>query len=139
VSGILIESGRAPAGGAWLAVGIGVNLATHPTEVERPATAVSAHLDASNAAPPTPDQALSQLSQSFARWFALWEAKGFAPIREAWLAGAAGIGGPCIARLDKETVAGVAEGLDMDGVLMLRLPDGQLRRIAAGDVFFGGG
>jgi BirA family biotin operon repressor/biotin-[acetyl-CoA-carboxylase] ligase len=138
VSGILIESGRAPGGGVWLAVGIGVNLVSQPPDVERPAAAVAAHLDGAHAAPPTPDRALSQLSQSFARWFALWEAEGFAPIRDAWLAGAPGMGGPCIARLDKETVAGVAEGLDMDGVLLLRLPDGGLRRIAAGDVFFGG-
>jgi BirA family biotin operon repressor/biotin-[acetyl-CoA-carboxylase] ligase len=34
-------------------------------------------------------------------------------------------------------VIGVAEGLDADGALLLRLPDGGLRRITAGDVFFG--
>lgn len=139
VSGILIESGRTPAGGSWLAVGVGVNLVGQPTDVERPAGAVAAHLRADHAAPPTPDEALSQLSQSFSRWFALWEREGFAPIRDAWLPGAPGIGGPCVVRLDRETVAGVAEGLDSDGVLLLRLPDGELRRIAAGDVFFGGG
>ncbi|MGH6908966.1 MAG: biotin--[acetyl-CoA-carboxylase] ligase, partial [Phenylobacterium sp.] len=33
---------------------------------------------------------------------------------------------------------GVAEGLDADGALRLRLPDGALERITAGDVFFGG-
>lgn len=138
VTGILIESGRAPAGGAWLAVGIGVNLVSQPTDVERPASAVAAHLRADQAAPPAPDEALSQLAQNFSRWFALWETQGFGPIRDAWLPGAPGIGEPCIARLDAETVAGVAEGLDADGVLLLRLPTGHLRRIAAGDVFFGG-
>jgi len=34
-------------------------------------------------------------------------------------------------------VTGIAEGLDVDGALLLRLPDGMLRRITAGDVFFG--
>jgi len=33
---------------------------------------------------------------------------------------------------------GVAEGLDPDGSLRLRLEDGQIRRITAGDVFFEG-
>ena len=136
VSGILIESGRAATGGLWLGVGIGVNLATRPTDVERPAASIAGHLSHGAPAPPKPDLALEQLSHSFAKWFALWEAEGFAPIREAWLAAAPGIGKPCVARLDRETVQGVAEGLDMDGVLMMRLEGGELRRIAAGDVFF---
>jgi len=33
-------------------------------------------------------------------------------------------------------VEGVAEGLDRDGALLLRLADRSLRRISAGDVFF---
>jgi BirA family biotin operon repressor/biotin-[acetyl-CoA-carboxylase] ligase len=32
----------------------------------------------------------------------------------------------------------VAEGLDVDGALRLRLADGAIRRITAGDVFFEG-
>ena len=35
------------------------------------------------------------------------------------------------------TLAGVAEGLDLDGALRLRLDDGTLERVTAGDVFFG--
>jgi BirA family biotin operon repressor/biotin-[acetyl-CoA-carboxylase] ligase len=42
---------------------------------------------------------------------------------------------PCVARLDGETVEGVAEGLDPDGALRLRLASGALRRITVGDVF----
>ena len=58
-------------------------------------------------------------------------------ITKAWTARAWGLGEPCAARLGTETVAGVAEGLDDDGALRLRLPDGGIRRITAGDVFFG--
>ena len=35
-------------------------------------------------------------------------------------------------------IATLPEGLDPDGALRLRLDDGQLERITAGDVFFGG-
>ena len=35
------------------------------------------------------------------------------------------------ARLDRETLDGVAEGLDADGALRLRLADGSLRRVTA--------
>lgn len=134
-SGILIESGAAT-GGLWLAVGIGVNLADFPTDVERPATALAQHLH-SGATPPTQDDALARLSAAFADVLALWLAEGFEPIRRAWLARAVGMGGPCTARLAHETVVGVAEGLDADGALLLRLAQGELRRITAGDVFFG--
>jgi BirA family biotin operon repressor/biotin-[acetyl-CoA-carboxylase] ligase len=136
-SGMLIESGPALDGGLWLAVGVGVNLATFPTDVERPATALAQHLNHDVIHPPTPDEALRRLSTAFTEVLALWLTEGFAPIRQGWLERAVGIGGPCTARLGHETVSGTAEGLDADGALLLRLIHGDLRRITAGDVFFG--
>jgi BirA family biotin operon repressor/biotin-[acetyl-CoA-carboxylase] ligase len=73
----------------------------------------------------------------FLGWLGTWNEEGFAAIAKAWTARAYGLGQPCTARLDAESVAGVAEGLDIDGALRLRLPDGGVRRISAGDVFFG--
>ena len=132
-SGILIESGPHPAGGLWLAIGIGVNLATPPAASERPATSFAEHM---RAPPPTPLEALARLAESFERWRALWDQLGFAPIAEAWTARAHGLGQPCTARLPAETIAGIAEGLDADGALRLRTASGVVRRITAGDVFF---
>lgn len=135
--GILIDSGRTPDNAAlWLAVGIGVNLASAPTGLERPATALADHLRAEFAAPPTPAQALPVLAEAFANRMAQWDTYGFSAIADAWTKRAEGLGRPCVARLDNETVNGVAEGLDDDGALKLRLADGSLRRISAGDVFF---
>lgn len=134
--GMLIESG--PAGdGTWAAVGVGLNLSTWPEQVERPATALVNHLAQGALRAPTPDEALAILAEAFDVTLGLWLAEGFAPIRKAWTERAQGFGGPCTARLERETVAGVAEGLDEDGALLLRLPGGELRRITAGDVFFG--
>lgn len=135
--GMLIESGSTSDDGVWAAVGVGVNLATYPEGVERPATAIVQHLSPDRTRPPTPDEALAALAGAFEKVLGQWLADGFEPIREAWLARAGGMAGPCTARLERETVMGVAEGLDVDGALLLRLPDGMLRRITAGDVFFG--
>jgi BirA family biotin operon repressor/biotin-[acetyl-CoA-carboxylase] ligase len=132
-SGILVESGPHPEGGLWLAVGIGVNLATPPVASERPATAFAEHMPGP---PPQPLEALAQLAANFERWRGLWEALGFEPIAEAWTARAHGLGGACTARLPTETIAGIAEGLDADGALRLRTASGVVRRITAGDVFF---
>lgn len=136
ISGILIESGRSPMGALWLAIGMGVNLAYAPENVERPATSLAAHLMDTQLRPPTPEEALTILSEAFVMRAAAWTRAGFDPIRDEWLSGAVGIGQACVARLDRETVEGVAEGLDGDGALLLRLPDRSLRRISAGDVFF---
>jgi len=133
VSGILVESSVHPAGGLWLAVGIGVNLAHAPEDVERPATSFADHL---TGPPPPAMEALEGLSRAMERWRGVWETAGFAPIAEAWTARAHGLGERCVARLPAETVEGIAEGLDVDGALRLRLADGALRRITAGDVFF---
>ena len=133
-SGVLIESGARPDGRLWLAIGIGVNL-RHAPDAERPATALADHLRADVAATPTPNIALSQLAKAFARRTALWDQDGFAAIARAWTARAAHLGEPCEARLPGETVTGVAEGLEPDGALRLRLSDGAVRRITAGDVF----
>jgi BirA family biotin operon repressor/biotin-[acetyl-CoA-carboxylase] ligase len=133
MAGILVESGPHAGGGLWLAVGIGVNLATPPVAADRPATALAEHL---RAPPPKPLEALAILAEAFERWRELWTRMGFSPIAEAWTARAHGLGQPCTAHLPGETIAGVAEGLDADGALRLRTAAGVVRRITAGDVFF---
>ncbi|HEY3694048.1 biotin--[acetyl-CoA-carboxylase] ligase [Phenylobacterium sp.] len=134
-AGILVESGVRAGGGLWLAVGVGVNLARAPADVERPATAFADHMAGP---PPAPLDALEILAAAFERRRAAWEAAGFAPIAAAWTERAHGLGRPCEARLASGALKGVAEGLDPDGALRLRLDDGRLARITAGDVFFAG-
>jgi len=133
--GILVESGTRADGRLWLAVGIGVNLKHAPQDVERPATAFADHMAGP---PPEPLVALDVLAVSFERWRGAWATQGFAPIAMGWSERATGIGQRCEARLPTRTLSGIAEGLDADGALRLRLDDGSLERITAGDVFFGG-
>jgi len=132
--GILVESGSRDDGRLWLAVGIGINLAHAPQDVERPATAFAEHMAGP---PPEPRAALEVLASAFERWRLAWTMQGFPPIAAGWTARATGIGHRCEARLPNRTLSGVAEGLDPDGALRLRLDDGGLERITAGDVFFG--
>jgi BirA family biotin operon repressor/biotin-[acetyl-CoA-carboxylase] ligase len=126
VAGILLESGR-----DWLAVGIGVNLASHPEGTEFPAISLAAL----GALPPQPDQALARLAASFAHWYDRWMSEGFEPLRAAWLARACGLGAPIRARLPHEEHSGVFAGLNGDGALLLN-QQGRMRVISAGEVFF---
>ena len=126
VSGILLE--RADDA---LVIGFGVNLAMHPANTERPATSLAA----AGLTVPAPLTVLVRLMSAFAAGRALWEAQGFVPIRDNWLAHAAGVGDRIAARLGTNTLEGRFEGLGDDGALALRLDDGQLRPVHAGEVF----
>jgi BirA family biotin operon repressor/biotin-[acetyl-CoA-carboxylase] ligase len=131
-AGILLEAGPRPSG-LWLAVGVGVNLAAYPTDVELPATSFAEHM-ATGA--PDPRAALEILAGRFEAWREVWTRDGFAAIAAAWTARAYGLGRACEARLPSQTLKGVAEGLEADGALRLRLDGGGIERITAGDVFF---
>ena len=71
------------------------------------------------------------LAAAFAAWLGRWRVEGLAPVRAAWLAAAHPIG----AALAAGGAAGTFDGLDETGALRLRLADGGLRVIHAGDVF----
>lgn len=135
VSGCLLETGE-DGQGRWLAVGVGMNLASAPAGTPFPATHLAAHL-APGAAAPAPEQALDRLAAAFDRWQEIWKADGFAPLRTAFLARAAGLGEPIVARLaDGSELSGAFEDLDETGALILREPSGTRRAISAGDIFF---
>lgn len=136
-SGVLIESGASAGGGLWLAVGIGVNLAHSPDGTERPSTCIAEHLRHDVAAAPSMEEGARGLAQAFDVWLERWTQRGFQPVRDAWIARTPGLFGPCTARLSHETLSGIADGVEADGALRLKLPDGALRIISAGDVFFG--
>ena len=126
VSGILLE--RADDS---VVIGIGVNLAHHPADLDRPTTSLAAH----GATPGTADF-LDTLAAAFARWLSRWRSEGLAPVRARWLERAHPPGTALSASLpDGSAVEGLFEGLDADGALILRLADGGRRVIHAGDVF----
>ena len=134
-AGILVESGASPAGGLWVAAGCGLNLAHAPVDAERPATSAAEHLRGDVAAVPAPTAALAVLADAFERRLG-----GLGDLRLSRRRGRLERARrraepPCVARLEGETVEGVAEGLEPDGALRLRLASGAVRRITAGDVF----
>lgn len=108
-------------------IGFGVNLAGHPDKLDRPATSLVALIGTA----PDPAVFAEMLAESFARWLSRWRTEGIAPIRARWLATAHSIG----AALSTSQGEGLFDGLDETGALRLRLADGTVRVIHAGDVF----
>lgn len=135
ISGILLES----SGGAghsvdWIVVGCGVNVAHAPEPDGRAATS----LRREGAADPEARDVLVLVLERLRHWRAVWTQKGFAPVREAWLARAHGLGAAMTARLPGRELHGRFAGMDAGGALLLDLPGGR-RQITAGEVYFGEG
>lgn len=133
IAGILLESSaRGEHRVDWLAIGIGMNLVAYPEGTPYPATS----LKAATGRTPEAGEMLASLAAAFEKRLTEWRRDGFSIVQTHWLARAAGIGAPVIVRLADETLQGLFEDLDADGALRLRMDDGTVRQIAAGDVFF---
>jgi len=133
VSGILVEALQGGSdGGLTVAIGCGLNIVHAPAITRMPATCLADH-----GAAPSADLALDELMARMDVRLAQWQSgRGFPLIRDAWLAAAIGLSRDLTVVLDGHVVSGCFEGLDGDGALLLRLADGTLRPLHAGEVTF---
>ena len=129
--GILVEGEGAADRPLVTVIGIGVNCVSHPGDTEYPATDLAA-----SGALVTPEALMRALIGAMEGRIAEWNrGENFAATRAAWLGRAAGLGAPARVRLPERELEGVAETLDETGRLVLRLADGKIERIAAGEMF----
>ncbi len=127
MSGILLERT-----GDAVVIGMGINLAFHPEGLARKVTS----LKALGAAVPLPDEFQTVLAERFDSWVGVWRSSGLDVIRRAWVDRAHPKGTALSVNApDGSVTEGLFEGLAEDGALMLRLADGSIRAIHAGDIF----
>lgn len=114
-------------------VGIGVNLAAAPRLEDRATIALSSLGPA-----PARDAFAAALARSFDRELDRWRTVGIEPMVRRWLAAAHPPGTSLsVHEPAGGTLHGTFAGLDPDGSLLLRLEDGSVRPIHAGDVMLG--
>lgn len=125
--GILLERS-----GDAIVAGFGINLVSHPANIERPVS----DLRALTANPPAPQAVCEILADQFASWLQKWRQQPLANLLRAWEAAAHPKGTALRVNLpDGEQVDGLFAGLGDDGALSLRLADGAIRAIHAADIF----
>jgi BirA family biotin operon repressor/biotin-[acetyl-CoA-carboxylase] ligase len=130
IAGILLE-GEPLQRGLAVAVGIGINCAHHPVHMPYPTTDLAA-----TGTSTSPEALFRVLTNAMQRRLVQWNrGAGFAAVRADWLSRAVGIGGAIRVRLPEREITGRFEGLDDDGRLMLRLPEGRIEPVSAGEIF----
>ncbi|MEA2992159.1 MAG: BirA family transcriptional regulator [Alphaproteobacteria bacterium] len=125
-AGILIETEDAAA-----VLGIGINCVHHPAGTSYPATDLAAA-----GVMVSPEQLFLRLSKTMFDRLDQWQGgAGFGSIRADWLTRAIGVGTDIRVRLPHRELAGHFQALDESGRLVLRLPDGSVEAVSAGEVF----
>lgn len=129
ISGILLETRLDPHGRVdYLIIGTGVNIFAPPEGTEGLDRIKKERLAVNTFR----DLYLSKLLVHYK----VWQDKGFAPVREAWLKQAHGLGSAMKIRLPEITYEGTFEGIDENGALLATV-GGAPKIFTAGDVHFG--
>jgi BirA family biotin operon repressor/biotin-[acetyl-CoA-carboxylase] ligase len=129
IAGILLETGSNTRG-LWVVAGIGVNVRIAPENTGQPVTSLVAHLDTP---PPSASDVCVKLRQAFAHWLDCSRTRPD-ELFDAWRGRADGLGRDVEVTMGEARLRGVFEDIDKRGAMLLRLPEGDLRPIWAGDV-----
>lgn len=122
LAGILLERS-----GERVAIGFGANLAAAPDLGDRRAASLAGAM--------LPQAFAPLLAGSFTRLLDLWRQSEPALLAQAWLARAHPVGTELkVHSAPDETVSGRFDGIEPDGALRLRRPNGSLEIVRAGDV-----
>jgi BirA family biotin operon repressor/biotin-[acetyl-CoA-carboxylase] ligase len=131
LGGILVET-RVGGGAAHVVVGVGLNL--HLSEESRRQIGVLglAALDAACASPLSRNLLAAALLTELLSMLSLFERCGFAAFRDEWRTLDALLGRPVRVLLARDTVEGIARGVDEDGGLLLE-HGGNIDKFIAGE------
>jgi BirA family biotin operon repressor/biotin-[acetyl-CoA-carboxylase] ligase len=115
-------------------IGIGIDLAWHPTAMHRAATDLAAH-----GCRIEPEAMLASLAEAMQHWLGVWDSgTAFHSIRAAWLERAGPPSEMCTVDTGHERIAGAFADLDPNGALIICDSDGRRRVVTFGDVALDG-
>lgn len=134
VAGLLNELSAETESVHYVILGVGVNLNMtadqFPADLRYPATSVAIE----QGGPISRLDFARALYRHLDELYQLYLKQGFTPIIGAWQDLCDLVGQPVEVDYQDRIVRGRVEGLDADGALLLRLPDGTVEKVLAGDV-----
>jgi BirA family biotin operon repressor/biotin-[acetyl-CoA-carboxylase] ligase len=113
---------------AWVSIGIGLNVNNDPVLATREATSIRRLLGR----PASRRDILTELLDRLERRLDDGRLEG---VVDEWKAISCSLGRPVRVATFDEVHQGVAEDVDADGALVIRQPDGSIRRVIHGDCF----
>jgi BirA family biotin operon repressor/biotin-[acetyl-CoA-carboxylase] ligase len=132
-AGLLTEMRAEPDRVKHIVLGIGINVNMNLAELPVPLRKLSTTLSAETGKKIDRTLFLQQFLAELDRWYQIFLKNG-ATVIEAWGMFNITVGNRVAVSGTGESFEGVAQGIDADGRLILKLDDGTLREVAAGDV-----
>lgn len=135
VAGLLNEMSAETDGINFVILGIGVNLnmtrEQFPADLRTPATSLLLE----QGKPVNRAQFSAVMLNELDRLYREFQDSGFGPVREEWQQRCNAKGRElCVSDGGADLVRGMFDGIDGEGALLVRLPDGKVERILSGDV-----
>lgn len=134
VAGLLNEMNAETDRVGFVILGIGVNLNMRadqfPPDLRTPATSLMLETGSPIARQTFVVHLLRELDQEYRRF----QQEGFGPVREEWASYCNAFGREVQVAVGSHVLQGPFMGIDHDGALLMKLPDGRVERILSGDV-----
>ncbi len=133
LAGILTELSADTERVQFLVLGVGVNLNSALTDFPAEVAEIATSLRVARGQPVPRALFTAALFTKLEQWLDRWADDGFEPVRLAWKRLSSTIGQEVMVRGERQELRGIAEDIDENGALMLRVGD-KLERVLAGDV-----
>lgn len=134
LGGILTEMKTDPVGKISAIIGIGINVNADtdvfPPDVRKIATSVKNETGISYSR----TEIIAEILNEIDKWYRILKGRGKKLLLSEWQRLTSTLGREVNVTVGKETFTGLAESLNDKGMLILRLPSGELKRISAGDL-----
>ncbi|MEW6109650.1 MAG: biotin--[acetyl-CoA-carboxylase] ligase [Nitrospirota bacterium] len=134
IAGILTEVRSEPDRIKTAIIGVGINvnieLKDFPEDIRCTATSVRQETGEYYSR----SRIIIEILKEFENWYKIFIEKGRRPILEKWKQLSSTIGRNVRVTTAKEIISGIAEDIDDEGMLIIKLRSGRLRKISAGDI-----
>ena len=133
-TGILTELQSDADGIQALIIGIGLNVNQDLSDFSEEVQPIATSLKIESGTQISRQEMVRSILFYLEQYTDLYIEQGFGILKVLWESYSSTIGSKVRARLPKETLEGIAEGITEDGVLQLRTPDGKLHAIYSADI-----
>jgi BirA family biotin operon repressor/biotin-[acetyl-CoA-carboxylase] ligase len=134
IGGILTELKTDPHRIIFAIMGIGINvnidIDAFPDDIRKIATSVKNE----TGIPYSRTEIVAEILNEIDKWYRILNEFGWEKILSEWQKLTSTLGRKVMVSIGKETFSGFAEAIDDEGMLILRLPSGALKRISTGDL-----
>ncbi|NJD57663.1 MAG: biotin--[acetyl-CoA-carboxylase] ligase [Nitrospirae bacterium] len=136
LGGILTEVRADPDRINLAVIGIGVNVNMLSADFSEEIRSLATSVRLATGHPVSRNELIIRMLKEFEHWYGILIAEGKRPLLDAWRKNSSTLGRHVRVAMADQTLAGVAEDIDDNGMLILKMRTGERRNISAGDITF---